>query len=163
MEKVEKELLGKIQERLDGMDSVVSRTNNIHKSMKNALGAALTYMGRLEREREKTMRSKSSLRLMLASFKSPVHIMTSKLPGTPETNKRKVRSPPIAPSTEKKRREKDKVLIAHNQIPQKSFRFHPRQIPQTPAQRQKPRRKREMEEPRLRLPRTRQPKGYPHC
>ena len=59
--------------------------------MKNDVGAALTYMGRLEREREKTTRSKSCLRLMLASFKSPAHIMTNKLPGTPETNKRKVR------------------------------------------------------------------------
>ena len=163
IEKIERELLGKIQERLDGMNSVVSRANNIHKSVKNDLGAALTYTGRLEREREKTTRSNSSLRLMLASFKSPAHIMTNKLPGTPETNKRKVMSPPIAQSTEKKRREKDKVLIAHNQIPQKSFRFHPLQLPQPPVQRQTARRKREMEEPRLRLPRTRQPKDCPHC
>ena len=29
------------------MDSVVLRANNIHKSVKNDLGAALTYMGRL--------------------------------------------------------------------------------------------------------------------
>ena len=58
---------------------------------------------------------------MLASFKSPAHIMINKLPGTPETNKRKVRSPPIAQSTEKKRRGKDKVLIAYNQIPQKKL------------------------------------------
>ena len=118
MEKVEKEVQGKIQERLDGTDSVVSRANNIHKSVKNDLGAALTYMGRLEREREDHQKQ---VKLMLASFKSPVHIMTNKLPGTPETNKRKVGSPPIAQSTEKKRREKDKVLIAHNQIPQKKL------------------------------------------
>ena len=78
MEKVEKELLGKIQERLNGMDSVVSRANNIHKSVKNDLGDAVTYMGRLEGEIEKTTRSKSSLRLMLTSFKSPAHIMTKK-------------------------------------------------------------------------------------
>ena len=121
MEKVEKELLRKIQERLTEMSSVVSRANNIHKSEKNDLGAALTYMGWLERDRKKTTRSKSSLRLMLASYKSQAHIMANKLPGTPETNKRKVRSPPIAESTEKKRREKYKVLIAHNQIPQKKL------------------------------------------
>ena len=116
MEKVEKELLGKIQKRLARMDSVVSRANHIHKRVKNDFGAALTYMGRLEREKEQTTRSKSSLRLMLESFKSPAHIMINKLPGTPETNKRKARSPPIAQSTEKKRREKDKVLIVPSSI-----------------------------------------------
>ena len=114
MEKVEKELLGKIQERL--VDSVVSRANNIHTSVK-----IYKYIGRLERERQKTTKNKSSLRLMLASFKSPAHIMINKLPGTSATNKIKVRSPPIAQSTKKKRREKDKVLIAHNQIPQKKL------------------------------------------
>ena len=77
MEKVEKEILGKIWERLDGMGSVFSRANNIHKSVKNDLRAALIYLGRLEREREKTTRSKTSLRLMLASFKSLAHIMTN--------------------------------------------------------------------------------------
>ena len=118
---VEMELLKKIQEILDGMDSAVSRTNNILRSMMNDLKAALTYMGWLEREREKTTKSKSSLRLMLASFKSQAHIMTNKLSGTPEINQRKVRSSPIAQSTKKKRGEKDKVLIAHNQIPQKKL------------------------------------------
>ena len=43
MEKVEKELLGKIQKRLAGMNNVVSRANNIHKSVKNDLGVAFTY------------------------------------------------------------------------------------------------------------------------
>ena len=52
MEKVKKELLGQTQERLPGLDSVVSRANNIRKSVKNDLRAALTYGTAREGKRE---------------------------------------------------------------------------------------------------------------
>ena len=145
------------------MNSVVLRANNIHKSVKNDLGADLTYMGRQERERKKTTRSKSSLRLMLGNSKSLAHIMTNIFSGTPETNKRKVRSPPIAQSTEKKRRGKDKVLIAHNQIPQRKLSVPSSTAPPACSTAARTEEKKRNVKAQVRLPRTRQPKECPHC